>query len=50
MKTRLFPGRLLAGAAMITAAYVYTKKNKGITGFVCLSIGSALLSKSVCLS
>jgi hypothetical protein len=46
-KTTIYPGRAIAGAALIAAAWRYSAKNHNILGFLCVTFGSAFLGKSV---
>lgn len=46
-KVTIYPGRTVAGLALMTAAWRHTIKEHNILGLLCMTIGSALLSKSV---
>ena len=49
-KITFYPGKTIAGAACLAAAWKYTTGKRGVLGFLCLTMGSALLSKSVTIN
>jgi hypothetical protein len=46
-KATIYPGRAIAGIALMAAAWRYTVKDHNVLGFLCMTFGSAFLGKSV---
>jgi hypothetical protein len=45
-KVTFYPGRTIAGIALMAAAWRYTMKDHNVLGFLCITFGSAFLGKS----
>ena len=45
-KTTIYPGRLVAGIALMAAAWRYSTKDHDVLSFLCLTFGTAFLGKS----